>query len=359
VEAQVDAGSACVRLGDESWPFELDCREASALVEIDGRAVRVRPLRWREKLSLARFAHLGTTFVEGQQLRIALEGAPMPTIEEERAVLSALAAWVAAPSDEPVPFQTRALAGVTLDVCRAVGLKPADLDARDAYEVEALWRVGTGGTEHGRLAVNGTGGGRPGTTSQAAETWESQLTRIEIVPDGVSRAEPAQPEAETASTTVVDAPPDETAAPPSMAVPPVPRRRPRELAAVRDFAVLTREPPPAAPAEQPDSVAATPEEPVPGSTRAVAVHESAPEASTRAAVADPTLEQSPPGRLSARWRPDALRRAQPDDGTASSSATRPRRARASRVEEDAEQLFDELADGLERAASALGVDLEA
>jgi hypothetical protein len=360
VEAQVDAGSACVRLGDESWPFELDCRDGSALVEIGGRAARVRPLRWREKLSLARFAHLGTPFVEEQQLRIALDDAPVPSIEEERAALCALAVWVAAPGGEFVPFEPRALAGVTLDVCRAVGLKPGDLDRRDAYEVEALWLVAAGRIEHLPVAPSSTGGPAKTSSEPAPETWESELTRIEIVPDGASRADLEQPATATPPETEIDAPREEAAPPPYVPSPPEPRRRPRELAAVRDFAVLTSEAPLAALQEQPGPVAATLEEPALGSRGVVAAYASAPGGSTRAPVAEPALERTRPARLAASWPSGASRgAARPDEALAAAPAPQPRPTPVAAPEQDPERLFDELADGLERAASMLGVDLEA
>ena len=64
------------------------------------------------------------------------------------------------------------------------------------------------------------------------------------------------------------------------------------------------------------------------------------------------------GQSVAGWRFEASRVGRPDD-VVTSSEPELRPAAVAAAVQDPEQIFDELADRLERAASALGVDLEA
>jgi hypothetical protein len=364
VEAHVDASSACVRLSDESWPFELDCADASTVLELGGRSLRIRPLRWREKLALARFAHLGATRVKEQHVRLALGGAPPPSAEAERAVVAALAAWVDAPREEAVPLETGVLAGVTFDVCRAMGLTPADLDGRDAYEVEALWRLAGGAAEWPRPVAGSSG--RPSTSADfAADLWESELTRIDVVPD----EEEPDAVAETASARSDVGQPPASERDAVLKQPAVQPDRvetgPRtpETPSARGFALLGEE---AALDLLPQSRRR--DEPI--VERAVLDGQPAAEARehgggeplerTVERVASRPLEfrstsqraEAGPRTPAARTRP-AVRSS---DDVAAIPVQRPIPAAAEQADE---RLFDELADRLDRAASALGVDLEA
>src|SRR5262245_16108763 len=88
-----------VRDDDRAWPFALDCRADVATIELGGVTYRVRPLRWREKRNLARYASLGEEFVERQLVRACLEGAtPLPADRQQYEVLAGLAGWVSAPA---------------------------------------------------------------------------------------------------------------------------------------------------------------------------------------------------------------------------------------------------------------------
>jgi len=185
--AEVDGAVCCVRLGDASWPFELDCRTGAATLALDSGTRTVAPLRWREKVVLARFARLGGRLVDEHVLRLVTAGEP-PQDEAERAGLLALATWVNTPPDAPgsIPLETRVLASITFDVCRAMGLKPADLDSRDAVEIEALWHVGT---ELQALPAGPPGPAPAGVVSSARNDWEGPVTRIVVVPDPDDEAE--------------------------------------------------------------------------------------------------------------------------------------------------------------------------
>jgi hypothetical protein len=175
--ARVEVDTRRVVVGERAWRFDIDCRSGTVTVDFDGSPLRVRPLRWREKVVLARFAALGADVVDEQVLRLALDGSPEPAAGPEREAAFALALWVGAPGADELPLSTSLLAAVTVDVCTAVGLAPADLDARDAAEVEALWRC-TSGVEASRR--------------RAASTEADDTTRILVVPDAPAQREPAR-----------------------------------------------------------------------------------------------------------------------------------------------------------------------
>jgi hypothetical protein len=192
--AHVDGAAGAVRLGDASWPLELDCASSTATLVVDGSRLVLRPLRWREKTVLARFAGLGEAFLRDQLVRACLaEGEPPRDGPAGEAVL-AVALWLnagepagAAPAALPLDGEVLALA--TLDVCRSLGLAPGDLDDRDAPEVEALFRA----------AERDAGAARPGAPPADApvlpgpphDPWAASegVRRILVVPD-----EPASPD---------------------------------------------------------------------------------------------------------------------------------------------------------------------
>jgi hypothetical protein len=177
-DVRVEAATRRVVAGEHVWSFELDCRSGGATVVLDGSPVRVRPLHWREKVVLARFAGLGSELVEEQFLRLALAQDEPPT-GAARAALVALALWLNAPDAEALPLQPTLLASVTLDVCSAIGLAPADLDDRDALEVESLWRAAADSRlTAARHADSPSDGAQAGAHVEAGNT-----TRIVIVPD--------------------------------------------------------------------------------------------------------------------------------------------------------------------------------
>jgi hypothetical protein len=172
VGARVDPAAGLVSLGDQSWPFDLDLESGTATVELGGTRLRLRPLRWREKVTLARFAHLGEEFLERQLVRACLVGGAAPEPGPAAEAAAALARWVNDPggAEATLPLRTDVLSEVTLDVCRALGVRPADLDARTAAEVEELWRVATS-----PAAVPRSSPGMP--------PLDEQFNRIVIIPD--------------------------------------------------------------------------------------------------------------------------------------------------------------------------------
>ena len=131
-------------VGDEGWSFSLDCVAGVATLELDGLSLRVRPLRWSEKNRLARFAHMGEAFVRRQLVGACLLDAGAVALDgRQQEVVARLVLWLGEQhgggDGEGLPLDGLALAGVTLGLCRATGLKPSDLDGCEAAEVEMLW----------------------------------------------------------------------------------------------------------------------------------------------------------------------------------------------------------------------------
>ena len=181
MRVQFEAASGGLSVGPNQVPFELDCGDGSALLELAGRQIRLRPLRWGEKLRLARHAELGADFVDRQLLRLGLGEQAEALDEPERALLLAVARWLNGLELGRVglPLDPTQLAAVTLELCRALGLGPLDLDGREALEVEALWEAARQApAEQSRPA---TAGGASGSFGRPA-TLEDGFTRVVVVP---------------------------------------------------------------------------------------------------------------------------------------------------------------------------------
>src|SRR5262245_27696449 len=161
VSAFVDPANGVITLGNRSWPFDLDLRDetVTATIDVGGRPARLRPLRWREKLALARFAHLGRAFLDRQLVRACLLDGAAPVDGPDAEAVTALARWVNDPDgeDPALPLDQALLAEVTLRVCRALGVRPADLDTRGVAEVEQLWHVAGGARPAPAPAAPGEG----------------------------------------------------------------------------------------------------------------------------------------------------------------------------------------------------------
>jgi hypothetical protein len=143
---------------------------------------------WRDKQILARFAELGPAFLRRQVLSLCLEqGTALPEGEADLQDLLELVLWVQRPrSGQPVLLEPGALAAVTLGVCRALGVPPADLDDREAPEVEALWQAA-------QSQSAGPAGPKPALSvaskrGMAAPADEPGVRRILVVPDPPGRA---------------------------------------------------------------------------------------------------------------------------------------------------------------------------
>ncbi|HKO55271.1 MAG TPA: hypothetical protein VJ276_05290, partial [Thermoanaerobaculia bacterium] len=168
--ARVDVSRREVAAGERRVVFRLDCRADTAAVRLGETDYVVRPLRWREKVILARFADLGPELLRTELIHICTEGdVPDDLPAQDAEVLWVLAAWMSEPpSSSPVPLDSRSVAGVTLRLCKAMGLRPADFDDRSAPEVEAMWEA-LGGSA---LAEESDDAPAPSTA-----------TKIMIVPD--------------------------------------------------------------------------------------------------------------------------------------------------------------------------------
>jgi hypothetical protein len=172
MNARIDPLAQQLEVGGRTYRLRLDCRAEAALVTVGEREYRVRLLQWREKAMLARFAPLGEELVMREFVRMCVDGSDdLP--QETAAILGEAAAWINDPSGAGagVPFDSRSVATVMLQLCRATQLRPADLDGRSALEVEEMWQA--------------LGGETPATPR---EPESPSATRIMIVPD----PEPAQ-----------------------------------------------------------------------------------------------------------------------------------------------------------------------
>lgn len=171
----VDANNTVVRDGEQQWAFDIDCRDGSARIALEGDHYVVRPLAWREKCNLARFSHLGESFLQTQFLRASLDHGDLPPAENSRAALSALARWINAPDGNfGLPLDQQVLAEVTLDICNSLQLAPAAFHALAANEIEMLWQ-----TSRTRQALT------PKATAINTSHADMPMgtTRIVVVPD--------------------------------------------------------------------------------------------------------------------------------------------------------------------------------
>lgn len=360
----VDAASRRVRLGDRAWPFALDLRDGTAELDLGGRLVRLRPLRWGEKVRLARFARAGGDVLAEQLLLLAAPDGGDPGRDgAERDALLALALWLNAPAAEPeLPLEPGLLAAVTLEVCRATGLAPADLDGREAPEVEALWRVASAARPPA---------GAPRLAAFGDEAVLPATTRILVVPDSPAAAAAGGERAAAAAAAAAEPAPGATAGagstPPGAGSVLPPREEPPRRAATA--------PPPAPPAWP----APPPEEPPPRSRRSVDRFRVVPPAPASAlstpGAAEPVGAAAAAGGGSLPPEPEsallasvaAVRRAEAHaGGGAEAAAPIPRGGEfpipappATGLDPGAqESLLQELGRRLEQAAAELGIDTE-
>jgi len=170
MKARIDPLGGRIELGERSFRFRLDPGADSALVRIDDRDYRVRPMQWREKVTLSRFAALGDELVTRELVRLCAGNAGELT-DDVATVLWELTRWMNDPSgySSSVPFDSRSVATVTLQLCKATHLRPADFDGRPAWEVEEMWHV--------------LGGQTSAAEELPRKAQESHTTRILIVPD--------------------------------------------------------------------------------------------------------------------------------------------------------------------------------
>ena len=192
----VDPVTGALRLGARGLPVELDVRAGAARVQMGEVSYTARPMVWRDKQILARFAELGPAFLRRQVLSLCLEpGVVLPAAEADLQDLLEFVLWVQRPrSGQPIVLESGALAAVTLGVCQTLGVPPAALDSREAPEIEALWQAA-------QLQSAGPAGPKPALSvaprrGMAASGDEQGVRRILVVPDPPGQA--------TASSTAAD-----------------------------------------------------------------------------------------------------------------------------------------------------------
>ncbi|WP_261565093.1 hypothetical protein [Frankia gtarii] len=205
-EVLVDAGAPRVRAGGQSWPFTVDLRTGRVTIRIEDVTHTLVPLTWREKLTLARYATRAPELVDAALVTHTLGADPAATISPAAApALRVLARWING-VDAAAGLDGSALARIALAACQRTGLTLADLDDRDAGEVELLARPApTDGAEPGgtgaRERAEASGGaapapGRPAPPHAGAmpePEVDDGVTRILIVPDPVRPAGPTTP----------------------------------------------------------------------------------------------------------------------------------------------------------------------
>ena len=180
---QVDAQNLRITAGERSWSFEVDCRADCVRIELQGAEYRLRPLQWRDKRVLSRFAAAGEAFLIREFVRVSLaDTADLPRDNEFLSLLFELARWYNSPDGrEALPFDARTLSIVTLELCRSMALAPEHFDQRSADEVEALWyavrRTQNDQADHEREAAPTVNRGL------SAQIESPGLTKILIVPD--------------------------------------------------------------------------------------------------------------------------------------------------------------------------------
>jgi hypothetical protein len=193
LDVRVDAAALTVHSGGRVWPFEVDLDTGAAVVDVDGVRRTLRPLRWREKLTLARCAGERPDLVDAALVEGRLTGSPLPDVADPvaRAALAAVARWVngfdPSAARTAVPLNLAALARVAVAAVRHTGLRPGELDDRPAIEVELLAAVdraevdekgGEGQLESGPDAQPGASSGEDLFVGA-----RDGVTRIVVVPD--------------------------------------------------------------------------------------------------------------------------------------------------------------------------------
>jgi hypothetical protein len=375
VAALINEAAAEVSVDAQTWKFALDVGRGTACIEIEGARFTLHAQSWQQKRMLARFAHLGETFLEDQLLRSSLVGVASLPEGSAREALVALARWINGPcGNAGLPLDQQLLARVTLQVCRAMQAAPQALDSLDAAEVEMLWQAA-------RLDAPET------------EQADAHANRILIVPDagaiGDRRCDPtgvapaSDPEPQERSIVVTKASPsiqpdtaDESAArarevsvqqAPLAARPDkaqrrhtaemrVDARRFRVRFAVQERPDRSRLEPTPLSADSDTRAAAHFPTAIPGAptVQAPALPSTSPamRPAWAASVDEPNLEKS-------HWTPSSA------PASDAPSWTQPPMKAAvmyplSRAEltVDSEQLFDELATRLEQAVAEQGIDLE-
>jgi hypothetical protein len=229
---RVDAAAGVVTDDHRTWSLDLDCRTGGATVVVGDVAYRVAPLRWREKQRLARWAHLGAEFVTRQLVQLAVDEDVRPPDEGSEAVVAAVAAWVNGETPG-LPLESGLLTHVTVDVCRGTGLAPVDLDDRDAIEVEAMWSaLDEPASPLSRMhAATPRTPFMPFTGHRGRDEW-ADATQIVFVPDEATVDEHLPAEQDAHETPVLapiaqgpqpdQPPPDPTPVEPPPAPPPEP-----------------------------------------------------------------------------------------------------------------------------------------
>jgi hypothetical protein len=209
----IDETGCFVEIDGERWPFEVNLATGEVDLIVDGRPHAVRPLTWREKRTLARYAAAGPTLIDAALVRHRLSGSVRGADDaasavpgrEQRAV-AALARWVngLSPGGTARQLDPVALQAVHVQVLHATGLPAAELEAMAALDVEVMASVADR-PESGPTSYP-TSDRSPGDGSAPPPSEDDPgLTRIVFLPDPSGDvAEPAPAEDGPASESFDD-----------------------------------------------------------------------------------------------------------------------------------------------------------
>lgn len=187
-------------------PLVLDLDRGSALFDWDNRRYSVRPIRWRAKVQLARFAHLGGDFIDDRWLELSLENQPAPDDDELRDVVRTVARWLesAGRTEAPLPLDELELLRSARELSRDTGWTLDEIGELDAGVVErAIERVRSRRSEDSALvSANRTDGDEliearaPDPGRRATDSASEDATRRSVDP-----APPRRPEASAEHST--------------------------------------------------------------------------------------------------------------------------------------------------------------
>jgi len=171
---QVDGIHQEVRDGERNWPFSIDWHRNTVSITLGESNYRLRPLRWGEKRNLARFAHLGESFLALTFVRMCLDPeADLPQAGDDLQALKALAEWINYPNaaKPALPLDEILLSRVAFTVSAEFGWLPPDIDGLSAFEIELLWR----GAEEQPTVVSERSAGSPllGIKQRRATHWRT------------------------------------------------------------------------------------------------------------------------------------------------------------------------------------------
>jgi hypothetical protein len=204
----VDLIHNVLRIADREWRVALDLSTGGLKLDLSTGVYFLKPLTWGDKRRLARFANLGEEFLRRNMTLACATPAVWPDDEVEAEALVLAAATVTSPGYDALPLSIGTLLRISAEISRAMGMAIDELDHQAAVDVEALWRLieadsrRTRQAEHLEVSAATLGDVRRSLDEPLEPGWN----RILVVSDPIATA----PEA-SASTGEEETPPAEPA----------------------------------------------------------------------------------------------------------------------------------------------------